>query len=285
MCVDNCYSDWYSVHSGVHQGSILGPLLFNAYTSDLLQITCNPFYGYADDETRVATVESPKSRLNVSASLNEDLGRIYDWCRTWNMKLNVSKSKCLCISRSRTLNPLHGPLLVDGAILTVCDELDIWGVRFDSKLYFERHIRRLVSSSPQKLGIVRKAYRIFGDQSISASCFRCFILPLLEYCAPVWSSAVVSHLRLTDRVVSSARFLCGGEAAWDLGHRGNVSTVCMLYKIHANQFHPLNASIPNAFVPSRDTRLASDSYARCLQQVRCHTSQFQRSFIPSAVKL
>ncbi len=285
VCVDSCYSDWYSVHSGVPQGSVLGPLLFNVYTSDLLQITSNPIYGYADDVTLVATVESPNSRLDVSTSLNEDLRRISDWCRTWNMKLNASKSKCLCISRSRTLNPLHGPLLVDGAPLTVCDELDILGVRFDSKLSFERHIRRLVSSASQKLGVVRKAYRIFGDQSISASCFRCFILPLLEYCAPVWSSAAVSHLRLIDRVVSSARFLCGGEAAWDLGHRRNVSSVCMLYKIHANQLHPLNASIPNAFVPTRNTRLASNSHARCLQQVRCHTSQFQRSFVPCAVRL
>ncbi len=73
VCVDSCYSDWYSVHSGVPQGSILGPLLFDVYTSYLLQITSNPIYGYADDVTLVATAESPKSRLDVSACLNEDL--------------------------------------------------------------------------------------------------------------------------------------------------------------------------------------------------------------------
>ncbi len=89
VCVDNCYSDWCSVHSGVPQGSVLGPLLINVYTSDLLQITSNPIYGYADYVTLVFTVESPKSRLDVSASLNEDLRRISDWCRTWNMKLNT----------------------------------------------------------------------------------------------------------------------------------------------------------------------------------------------------
>ncbi len=141
VCVDSCYSDWYSVHSGVPQGSVLGPCCSNVYTSDLLQITSIPIYGYADDVTLVATVDSPKSRLDISASLNEDPRRISDWCRTWNMKLNASKSKCLCISRSR-------------ASLTVCDELDILSVIFDSK----RHIRHLVGSASQKLGIVRKAY-------------------------------------------------------------------------------------------------------------------------------
>ncbi len=131
VCVDNCYSDWYSIHSGVPQGSVLESLLFSVYTSDLLQIPSNPIYGYADGVTLVATVDSPNSRPDVSASLNEDLRHISDWCNTWNMKLNTSKSKCLCISRSRTLNPLHGPLLVNGTPLTVCDELDILGVRFD----------------------------------------------------------------------------------------------------------------------------------------------------------
>ena len=68
VCIDNCYSDWYNIYSSVPQGSVLGPLLFNVDTSDLLQITSNPIYGYADDVTFVATVDSPKSRLDVSAS-------------------------------------------------------------------------------------------------------------------------------------------------------------------------------------------------------------------------
>ncbi len=88
VCVDSIYSDWYSVHTGVSLGSVLRPLLFNVYTSDLLQITRNLIYGYADDVTLVATVDSPKSRLDVSASLNEDFRRISDWCHIWNMKLN-----------------------------------------------------------------------------------------------------------------------------------------------------------------------------------------------------
>ena len=29
-----------------------------------------------------------------------------------------------------------------------------------------------------------------------------FILPVLEYCSPVWMSAATSHLSLLDRVVS-----------------------------------------------------------------------------------
>ncbi len=91
VCVDNFYSDWYSAHSGVPQGSVMGPLLSNVYTSDLLQITSNPIYGYTDDVTLVATADSPKSRLDISASQSDDRRHISARCHTWNMKLNASK--------------------------------------------------------------------------------------------------------------------------------------------------------------------------------------------------
>lgn len=106
-----------------------------------------------------------------------------------------------------------------------------------------------------------------------------------EHCAPVRSCAAVSYLHLIDRVVSCARFLRDCEAARNLGHRHYISSISILYKIHADQFHPLNAITPYAFVPAIDTQLASNSQLCCLQQIRCHTNQFQRSFDPNAVKL
>ncbi len=56
-----------------------------------------------------------------------------------------------------------------------------------------------------------------------------------------------------------------------------MSAACMLYKIHANQLHPLNASTPTASVPTRDIQIASNSHVHCLQQIGCHTCQFQWS--------
>ena len=53
VLADGCLVD---VVSGVPQGSVLGPLLFLLYTSELFSILENRLIGYADDSTLMAVV-------------------------------------------------------------------------------------------------------------------------------------------------------------------------------------------------------------------------------------
>ncbi len=49
VLVDGVTSPWASVHSGVPQGTVLGPLLFLAYINDLPNYTESPIRLFADD--------------------------------------------------------------------------------------------------------------------------------------------------------------------------------------------------------------------------------------------
>ena len=79
------------VISGVPQGSVLGPLLFLLYTSDLPTLLENTMIGYADDSTLISPVPQPGDRLTVATSLGRDLEKIKEWCATWGMSVNPSK--------------------------------------------------------------------------------------------------------------------------------------------------------------------------------------------------
>ena len=87
------------VVSGVPQGSVLGPLLFLLYTSELFSILENKLIGYADDSILMAVVPSPGVRVAVAESLIRDLGRVSEWCDLWGMKLNATKTKTMIVSR------------------------------------------------------------------------------------------------------------------------------------------------------------------------------------------
>ena len=71
--VDGCWSKLVDVVSGVPQGSVLSPLLFLLYTSELISILENRLIGYDDDATLMVFVPSPGVRVNVAESLIRDL--------------------------------------------------------------------------------------------------------------------------------------------------------------------------------------------------------------------
>ena len=105
VMVDGCRSKLLNVVSGVPQGSVLGPLLFLLYTSELFSVLENKLIGYADDFTLIAVVPSPGLRVAVAESLSRDLVKVSEWCDLWGMKFNASKTKTMVVSKSRTMHP------------------------------------------------------------------------------------------------------------------------------------------------------------------------------------
>ena len=147
---------------------------------------------------------------------------------------------------------------------------------FDSKLTFKKHLRSVSRAASQRLGILRKSWRVFHDRLLIGRCFWGFVLPVLEYCSVVWCSAADIHLKLLDRVVSGACFLVGGVLNCNLSHRRSVAMLCMLYKIMCKPMHPLCGTLPVPYVPVRVTcgTLIAHRYISALP--RCRTSQNRR---------
>ena len=123
--VDGCRSKLVNVVSEEPQGSVLGPLLFLLYTSELFSILENKLIGYEDDSTLMAVVPSLGVKVAVAESLIRDLGRVSEWCDLWEMKLNASKTKTLIVSRSRTMHPQSPPLTIGGTVLKESEDLVI----------------------------------------------------------------------------------------------------------------------------------------------------------------
>ena len=83
VMVDGCRSKLVNVVLGVPHWSVLGPLLFFLYTSELFSILEKKLIGFADDSTFMAVVPSPGVRVAVAESLIRDLGRVSEWCDLW----------------------------------------------------------------------------------------------------------------------------------------------------------------------------------------------------------
>ena len=150
---------------------------------------------------------------------------------------------------------------------------------------FEKHIRSVSRAVSQKLGILKKSWRVFHDRALLGRCFRGFVLPVLENCSAVLCSAADTYLKLLDRAVSGARFLTGRVFQCDISHRRSAAVLCMLYMIRCNPVHLLNGALPGPYVPARVRRGALVAHRYTYAPPRCRTLQYNRTFIPFSVSL
>ena len=78
--------------------------------------------------------------------------------------------------------------------------LEIIGMKFDSRLTSEVHVRGIVSRVSQRIGILRLVKCVFVDTSVLFRCYYALVLPIVEYCSPVWGSAAECHRQGRNRL-------------------------------------------------------------------------------------
>ena len=191
----------------------------------------------------------------------------------------------MLISRSRTVEPLLPDSVIDGSVMEMVSELKILGLTLDCRLMFEKQVRAIAATASMRVGILRKTMSVFRDVAIVAKCFWAFILPVLEYCSPVWMSATTSHLSLLDRVVSQVSRLSGGSVSCDFWHRRKVASLSVFFKIDSLVDHPVRGLFPAQYVLRRPTCGALAAHSRSFEMPRSRTVQFSRSFVLSCVRL
>ena len=91
-------STWEKIRQGVHQGSILGPILFLIYINDLPNLTSTgtKILLYADDTSIIVT--SPNLE-NFETKIYNIFGDINNWFKASQLTLNYNKTNYLQYNR------------------------------------------------------------------------------------------------------------------------------------------------------------------------------------------
>lgn len=185
--------------SGVPQGSNLGPLLFILYINDLLaQLTC-PLLAYADDLKIYSSIKT----WNDVVVLQSNLNVLTDWCRKFNLKLNINK--CCFISYTRRVNIISSVYTLNTNILPRVSGIKDLGVYFDSRLSFSNHIDSMCASASRTLGFVMRSCRYFNNIQLMKTLYFSLVVSKLEYASQVWSPQYL-YLQLSIEKVQR-RFL------------------------------------------------------------------------------
>lgn len=237
--VNNSYSNWSPVLSGVPQGSVLGPILFLIYINDLN--TCCPelktLYLFADDAKCFSIIKS----VSDCDAFQMSLDSISVWSNNW--QLTLAADKCQIISFSLNTVPLFDYTYQINSIplLRVKEALDL-GVIFSHDLSFSSHIKVMCNKARKKASIILNCFKS-KDKDILFRAFVAFVRPIVDYCSNLWSPYRKSEIDLIESIqkrFTKRLFGMGGLPYSDrlkvlgtvsLERRRLVDDLCMYYKI------------------------------------------------------
>ena len=189
------------VLSGVPQGTILGPILFLIYISDISEtLKRSKMSSYADDSKVYAQIQTPAD----SKSLQSDLNNIYKWTEDNLMQFNSDKFEVLKIGRNQNLkNSIYkDPDDVNIKEISVAKDI---GVYFNSKGDFSDHIKIKFSKAKQMAGYILRAFMLRTPVPMMLL-FKSLVIPHLEYCCVLWSPHLqkdVEKLEIVQRYFTS----------------------------------------------------------------------------------
>lgn len=187
--IDGCLSEKRVVTSGVPQGSVLGPLLFLIYVSDLPSgMVCRTSL-FADDTKLFGDPSIQHGQIT------EDLAELESWTNRWLIKLNADKCSILHIGFN---NPKLTYYVNEHELGSVEQQTDL-GVTISGDLKWGAHIVRIVKRANSTTYLINRAFSGMSER-MCRKVYVTYVRPLLEHAVVVWSPYFQKDIDLLERV-------------------------------------------------------------------------------------
>lgn len=201
VSINNTKSTSFNIPAGVPQGSVLSPILFNIFTSDIeLPLNGCELALFADD---TAIYTSSKHPQKIIDKLTESTNYLSSYCKTWKIQLNSAKTQAAYFTRRRSPRWLpQDNLNINGNSIVWTNEIKYLGVLLDKSLTFKRQTE---FAAERALKYIKILYPLINRKSKlnvanKILLYKSIFQSILLYGSPVWGDCAMCHRKRLQTV-------------------------------------------------------------------------------------
>jgi hypothetical protein len=191
--VNNTYSNFDKIETGVPQGTVLGPLLFIIYINDLFSILPEEtIISFADD---TAVIVKGNNWKEVESKMNIYLYKISIWLALNKLSLNIDKTVYMEFGCTQNSTPKNLNIKIQDKDLTRVDNTKYLGIIIDSNLRWENHITHIYNKTKYLIFVFYKLAKILTQDILKMLYFALFH-SIMSYGIISWGGAYTSTTRI-----------------------------------------------------------------------------------------
>ena len=202
--INNVTSDFETIISGVPQGSIVGPILFNCLLNDFFYfIEKASVRNFVDDNTLSMFEETIQNLISLLENENNTAIELF---QNNKMMVNPGMFQAIIIDKKKKCHT-NETLKIGDKIIKASSSVKLLGVQIDDQLNFNLHISNICRSAANQLNALIRLKRFLDFEEKKTLINNCFY-PNFNYFLLVWMFSRAKSLNKVESLQNRVlRFL------------------------------------------------------------------------------
>ena len=181
--INSTQSDVMFNKTGLPQGNILSPTLYNVYSKDIDELALKGYLQtFADDK---ASIYISKSYDDLFGDMQHDLNILGDWLYNNSLTANASKTKYMVFSDKKSIINTNHNLTLNNQKIDPVNTYKYLGLHLQSNLKWNDHIQHISRKVSSLLGPLIKCSYVL-PQSTRLKLYYSYVYPHLTLYNEIW---------------------------------------------------------------------------------------------------